>query len=66
MLLGLFSCIYRSYIYVYFDGFVQSINLWNQKTPLLVNKHILDAVNNRRVSISIKIEECHHFQQRLR
>jgi hypothetical protein len=44
----------------YCDGFAQSINLWNQKTPLQGNKHIPNAGKNRRIAVSIKIEECHH------
>jgi hypothetical protein len=31
---------------IYCDGFAQSINLWNQKTPLLGNKHIPNAATN--------------------
>jgi hypothetical protein len=44
----------------YYDDFAQIINLWGQKTPL-VGEHIPYACNNRRIAVSITIEEFHFF-----
>jgi hypothetical protein len=41
----------------YCDGFAQTIKPWSQKKKPLRGKHLPNAGNNRRIVISITIEE---------
>jgi hypothetical protein len=52
---------YNSCIYVsrYRDGFAQSIKQWSQKRMLL-DKDVPNAGKNRRIAVSIIIEENDH------